>query len=85
MLDHRWIIISVLFSTANEVSKSTIASCGKRVNQFDPPQLSLTNRLGRIINGVDAPAGAYPWQVLKKPVFHESHSMPFIIAPLFFC
>lgn len=36
--------------------------CGRRSVNFEPPRPS-TNRLGRVVNGVDAPVGAYPWQV----------------------
>lgn len=37
-------------------------SCGRRNVNFEPPRPSST-RLGRVVNGVDAPVGAIPWQV----------------------
>lgn len=40
------------------------ATCGIRSVPFDPPKNN--NRISRIINGVDAPLGAYPWQVAIK-------------------
>jgi len=36
------------------------STCGTRSVTFEPP------RNGRIVNGVDAPLGAYPWQVAIK-------------------
>lgn len=41
------------------------AVCGKRSVSFDPPR-PTSSRLGRVVNGVDAPVGAFPWQVKKS-------------------
>lgn len=38
-------------------------TCGTPSVSFEPPQ---NHRKGRIINGVDAPLGAYPWQVIVQ-------------------
>ncbi|XP_046638059.1 urokinase-type plasminogen activator-like [Daphnia pulicaria] len=40
-------------------------SCGRRNVNFEPPRPSST-RLGRVVNGVDAPVGAIPWQASIK-------------------
>lgn len=41
------------------------ATCGNRMVDFEPPR-PASSRLGRVVNGVDAPVGAIPWQVRKK-------------------
>lgn len=40
-------------------------TCGTPSVNFEPPQ---NRRFGRIINGVDAPLGAYPWQVARNRI-----------------
>ena len=40
------------------------ATCGKRNVNFEAPRPS-SSRLGRVVNGVDAPVGAIPWQVIN--------------------
>lgn len=44
-------------SSFSKASFQDRSSCGTRSVTFEPP------RNGRIVNGVDAPSGAYPWQV----------------------
>jgi len=51
---------STLFRPESKIQPFT---CGVPSVSFQPPQ---NRRKGRIINGVDAPLGAYPWQVAIK-------------------
>jgi hypothetical protein len=44
------------------------ATCGRRSVNFEPPRPS-SSRLGRVVNGVDAPVGAIPWQVCMTSAF----------------
>lgn len=41
------------------------ATCGNRMVDFEPPR-PTSSRLGRVVNGVDAPVGAIPWQASIK-------------------
>ena len=43
------------------------SNCGTQSVAFEPP------RNGRIVNGVDAPFGAYPWQVNDNGVSELLH------------
>ena len=60
------------------------SSCGSRSVSFNPPQ-SGNSRNSRIINGVNAPYGAYPWQVKYMYIYHLeiSHTCQFNVEASF--
>ena len=52
-----------LLVCVTDPQRRSSAMCGKRSVSFEPPRPTMSNRLGRVVNGVNAPVGAYPWQV----------------------